>query len=220
MFDSKYATHQRAPFFELVRTFIKPTSRVLDIGPGMGAFSKHFGRTDFYLFEGNPHTVAKLREEHRNVSEGYLPNLPFEDGFFDVIHCSHVVEHLQPQDFYDTLREVDRCLKPGGVMVFSAPLMWTNFYNDLSHIRPYNPNTYRKYLCPTAIDTLTRGQISDKYVQVLLQFRYKETPPPIYFNSKNNPLVWGFLKGLSLMRKMGLKHYEKTGYTIALEKGM
>src|SRR5690606_15521311 len=117
--------------------------KVLDIGAGSGLFSKYFKRNDFYLFDGNDITINELKRENKNVFQGELPIIPFQNNFFDLIHCSHVIEHLNPDVFYETLKEMDRCLKLGGHLIISAPLIWSGFYNDLSHVRPYNPKVIR-----------------------------------------------------------------------------
>src|SRR5690554_3694200 len=88
MNKEKYYTHKREPFFEIANNYIKKDSRVLDIGSGAGAFPEHCRRDDFYLFDGNPETIEILKKEYNHVFQGLLPRLPFESGFFDVIHCS------------------------------------------------------------------------------------------------------------------------------------
>jgi len=219
MIDKKFATHDRNPFFDLASPYISKESKVLDIGPGEGNFSGFHKRNDFYLFEGNPMSAELLKKEHPNTFIGMLPKLPFESNFFDVIHCSHVVEHLQPQEFFDTLVEMDRCLKKNGVLVISAPMFWEGFYNDLSHVKAYNPNIYVKYLCPNDVKALTRLTISTDYQVKNLQYRYREsTPFHEYHNSKNSLIVKVFLFGLKVLRKLGLRKYDRTGYTIILEK--
>lgn len=219
MNKEKYYTHRREPFFEIANNYISIDSRVLDIGAGAGAFPKYCNRNDFYLFDGNLQTVDELKTKYRNVVHGLLPNLPFESDFFDLIHCSHVVEHLEPQMFYDTLVEMDRCLKVGGYLVVSAPLMWSGFYNDLSHIRPYNPKVYRNYLCGEQKDSRTRKLISTSYIQEQLVFRYIPSDDFYkYYNSKNNRLVSCTIKIFNTLRRKGFVLLEKTGYTIVLKK--
>lgn len=220
--NKKFATHGREPFFALAAPFMSADSRVLDIGPGRGDFSDHHNRTDFYLFEGNPETVELLRQKHANVFEGLLPDLPFENGFFDLIHCSHVVEHLEPQTFYDSLKEMDRCLAPGGHLVISTPLLWDGFYNDLSHVRPYNPKTFKNYLTDKlGHKARTRSVISVDYTIARLQYRYLPYDAFEDFHSRgNNLLVRFFLFQARLLKKMGLAEYRKTGYTIVLKKGL
>ncbi len=58
-------------------------------------------------------------------------NLPFEDGSFDIVVCSHVYEHVPDAD--KMFREIYRALKQGGICYFSAGnrLMWNEPHYNL-----------------------------------------------------------------------------------------
>lgn len=214
----KYATHRREPFFEIAKMLIKKEDKVLDIGAGNGAFADFCELQQIYLFEGNINSVDKLKEKYKNVEFGRLPLLPYKNNYFDIIHMSHVIEHLQTQEAYDTLVELDRCCKKGGAIIISAPLMWSGFYDDLSHIKPYNPYVLQKYLCHGNRDNLTREMISDKYNVELLHYRFRERE--LFYNIKKSSNIFSkiFYKVYKYLRKRGLKIYDKTGYTIVLRK--
>lgn len=220
MVNKKYATHSREPFFEIANKHITTQSKVLDIGAGSGMFSKHCKRNDFYLFDGNKETIDFLKQENSNVFLGELPKLPFENNFFDVIHCSHVVEHLAPELFYQTLKEMNRCLSVGGVLVISAPLLWSGFYDDLSHIKPYSPSVFMNYLIGKNKNSRTREIVSEDYVCDELTYRYLENKnPSLQFGNKSNSFfVKVILKGMEIFKKMGLVSYERTGFTIVMRK--
>ena len=47
--------------------------------------------------------------------------LPFEDGVFDRVYSSHVLEHFAHQDLGKLLREVRRVLRPGGHFLIAVP---------------------------------------------------------------------------------------------------
>src|SRR5688572_7586699 len=49
-----------------------------------------------------------------------MQKLPFPDGTFDMIYCSHVLEHV-PDDHL-ALRELFRVLKKGGLAVIMVPI--------------------------------------------------------------------------------------------------
>jgi ubiquinone/menaquinone biosynthesis C-methylase UbiE len=49
-------------------------------------------------------------------------NLPFADDTFDKVICSEVLEHIP--DYHGALREIERVLKPGGLLCASVPRSW------------------------------------------------------------------------------------------------
>ncbi|WPR77407.1 class I SAM-dependent methyltransferase [Algoriphagus sp. NG3] len=220
MIDKKYITQSREPFFEIAKRLIAEDSKVLDVGPGIGAFSEYCERSDFFLLEGNSETVEFLRRKYENVFFGNIPRIPFESNFFDLIHCSHIVEHLNPQELYEFLIEMDRTLKIGGNIVISTPMLWENFYNDLSHVKPYNPQIFEKYLCGVDSNNLTRPAVSSSYKLTKLVFRYRDNFERFNLtNLKPNNILNRFVNSIFWrLTKNGLVFLEKTGYTIVLRK--
>lgn len=83
---------------------------------------------------------------------GDITRLPFSSGSFDVIYCSHVLEHI-PDDRL-AMRELLRVLKPGGWFLPDVPLQEGNTVEDPSagpeererrfgqsdHVRFYGPD--------------------------------------------------------------------------------
>jgi SAM-dependent methyltransferase len=220
MIDLKYATHSREPFFEIAKKHIQPNSVVLDIGAGDGSFSRYCERNDFFLFDGNEKTVQWLKEEKLNATFGTLPKLPYQDNFFDLIHCSHVVEHLRPQELYDSLKEMDRCLKNEGFLVISTPLYWDGFFDDLSHQKPYNPFVFIKYLCNKSKGNYSRDHVSSNYEVKKVQYRYRlKDFSETILTTKNGKLAkFSFRILNSISFRIGIKKIEKTGYTLVLKK--
>ena len=62
------------------------------------------------------------RHEHITLLQGDATNLPFSGEQFDAVICSETVEHV-PDDAA-VLREIARVLVPGGLLVFTVPLLW------------------------------------------------------------------------------------------------
>lgn len=214
----KFATHEREPFFEIAKEVVSKGDRILDIGAGNGNFANFCEIEDIYLLDGNQKSVEYLKTKFRNVTLGNLPTLPYDSNFFDLIHMSHVIEHLHPHEVYDTIKEMERCCKTGGVLVISAPLLWDGFYDDLSHVKPYNPFIFQKYLCAGSHSELTREKISDQFVVERLQYRFQER---VFFygikKSKKltHKILYRFYK---FLQSKGVTRYQKTGYTIVLRK--
>lgn len=61
--------------------------------------------------------------------------LPFADNTFDKIICSEVLEHIP--DYEGALKEINRILKPGGLLCASVPRFWPEWlcwhYSDEYH---------------------------------------------------------------------------------------
>lgn len=219
MIKKEFITHSRKPFFQIALNYIETGNKVLDIGPGFGEFSEFCQRDDFYLLEGNSKTVELLRAKYNYVYEGVLPFVPFESAFFDIIHCSHVIEHLDPQQLYDSLTNINKVLKVGGYLVISTPLLWSGFYDDLSHIRPYSPFVIEKYLTGNFPNSLTRKLISSDFSVEQLEYRYMESSKEeLLFNRDNNFLIRLMHSVLYRLRKLGFENLKKTGYTVVLRK--
>jgi ubiquinone/menaquinone biosynthesis C-methylase UbiE len=63
-----------------------------------------------------------------------LTDIQYPDDTFDVIYCSHVVEHI-PDD-RRALRELYRVLKPGGWAMIHAPILRETTFEDASVTSP------------------------------------------------------------------------------------
>jgi len=57
-----------------------------------------------------------------------VTDLPFEDQTFDLIWCSHVLEHVE-QD-RQAMRELHRVLKPGGLAIVQVPIWREATFED------------------------------------------------------------------------------------------
>jgi SAM-dependent methyltransferase len=58
----------------------------------------------------------------RPETVGDSVRLPFQDGAFDSVLATQMVEHVP--DPWEALREMSRVLKPGGYLVLTAPQAW------------------------------------------------------------------------------------------------
>jgi SAM-dependent methyltransferase len=83
--------------------------------------------------------------------------LPYDDGVFDVIHCSHVLEHVA--DDRAALRELRRVLAPGGMALVFVPISADRTWEDpritdpherlvafgqRDHVRRYGPDVVER----------------------------------------------------------------------------
>ena len=61
-----------------------------------------------------------------------IQNIPYEDNYFDLIYCSHILEHV-PDD-RKAIQELYRVLKPGGTALILVPI------NGIAFELPYDEN--------------------------------------------------------------------------------
>jgi len=97
--------------------------KVLDLGANDGDFSLEVKSkakaSQVYTLEINPRVVKELKSKGIKVTQHDLNNpFPYKDEFFSLVTANQVVEHLYHTD--DFLKEIYRCVKPGGNLVIST----------------------------------------------------------------------------------------------------
>lgn len=63
-----------------------------------------------------------------------ITTIPFNDHTFDLILCSHVLEHV-PND-HQAMRELYRVLKPGGIALILVPIQGEHTFEDATITDP------------------------------------------------------------------------------------
>ena len=104
--------------------FLPSTARtLLDVGCGSGAFGRLVRsiRPDMELWavEPDPASARAAEDGFDHVIVGQFPNQELPRGYFDVVMCADVLEHMAEPE--EGLRGVAEALKPGGVLVASIP---------------------------------------------------------------------------------------------------
>jgi SAM-dependent methyltransferase len=135
-----YRGRRRIIRAELDRLSVPARARVLDAGCGSGRTLEELGRYgEVFGLELDPGAASKARD--RNCGEvhiGRLEELPWEDGYFDLITCLDVIEHT-PDDRV-TLRELRRVCRPGGFLLVTVPA-----YQGLWSMHDVSNHHYRRY---------------------------------------------------------------------------
>lgn len=167
--------------FKQAFKYLKACHRILDVGCGTGEFIK-LAPTRIIGIDTNRHTLNVCRHRGFRVKYGSATKIPYPKSSFDGLHCSHVIEHLEPPQTYAFLKEATRALKSKGILVISTPLLWSGFYDNLTHIKPYSPRSLTRYLVETAPDS-TFPSIKSKYKLIALHWRYR------YFTKTGYTLV-------------------------------
>jgi SAM-dependent methyltransferase len=107
-------------FAGLVRTHLRPSSRLLDVGCGRGGLVEQLDHPLAQLAGVDPDWTS-LREHRLALPRAAATSdgLPLANSCFDIIYASWLLEHLAQPIL--TFREIERVLKPGGVFVFITP---------------------------------------------------------------------------------------------------
>jgi ubiquinone/menaquinone biosynthesis C-methylase UbiE len=148
-------------------------SPILDIGFGSGFTLMNLSIKTSYLygiefiqdpcrnlFERMKTTGLKTNLLNANVS-----NLPFQDNYFHIIICSHVLEHIKQDSL--ALQEIWRVLSPNGILIFLTPNESYGNKHEL-HFRNYSLKDL-KHLTKNKFTIIYRL----KYRSVLDNFLYK-----------------------------------------------
>ena len=93
--------------------FFSKKLNVLHMAPEQVFFKK------FKTFENWNYTTCDLNSPLAEVKAD-ICNLPFENNFFDLILCNHVLEHIP--DHEKAISELYRVLKKGGTLIAQVPI--------------------------------------------------------------------------------------------------
>jgi SAM-dependent methyltransferase len=140
---------------------IRPGYKVLDMGCGSGRHLGELSRRKGVTAVGADISLEDLLQARQRIQTlkdwgehaggttvvlaADITRLPFADGFFDLVICSEVLEHIPEHE--EAVKELTRVLKPGGNLVISVPrylperICWalSDSYHQVSrgHIRIY-----------------------------------------------------------------------------------
>jgi SAM-dependent methyltransferase len=139
---------RRALAFRLLRMHAAGRRPVLDAGCGTGAFLAMLGDAEAVGLDSSP--LALAYTVGRGVARAVLGDaqrLPFRPGAFGAAVSLDTLEHL-PDD-RAAVRELLRCLEPGGVLVANVPAyrwLWGPHDVALHHCRRYTRGQVRRLL--------------------------------------------------------------------------
>lgn len=163
------------------------SGRLLDIGCSTGDFLDEISdsgkRTEWELFgvDNNEYaTNLAKKKTYLSIHNSTLEEANFPDQYFDVVTLWDVLEHLY--DPSGTLLEVNRILKPGGILIIRVPN-----YNSLDriffksnwagwdsprHLYVFNKNIIKAFMKKTGFSVTNLNTNIGSYTTFLLSLRF------------------------------------------------
>ena len=165
--------------------------------PRCGALERHrfvwrYFETKTDLFDGRPKRVLHVAPERcftprlrRRLGLGYttadlrdpramlrmdITRIELPDGSFDVVYCSHVLEHV-PDD-RAALRELHRVLRPGGWAILLVPITAERTIEDpsvldpLARLKTFGQRDHVRRYGPDFVDRLREAGFAVKVERV------------------------------------------------------
>ena len=127
----------------ILRSNLSPQSKILDFGCGPGDFMLVAQEMGIQAdgVDAFPRSVELARARGLNVTLGDEREMGYPTKHFDAIFLQSVVEHLaNPLEVLGRLLEY---LKPGGLLIISAPTPCSQFWDDPTHVRPFTPKSFK-----------------------------------------------------------------------------
>jgi len=90
--------------------------KILEVGSNIGnqlLCLQKMGFNNLYGIELQTYAVelSKSRTEHINIIKGSAFDIPYKEGYFDLVFTSGVLIHIDPSDINMVIQEIYRCAK-------------------------------------------------------------------------------------------------------------
>ena len=187
---------------KVIKRNVPSEASIIDVGSGLCSFAnyfvKKFPKASFQCVDISKELVDIALSYNFNAELGNITTLPFEDESFNVVHCSHVIEHLKYPDVIKAIDELIRVCKTDGIIIIRTPLRVNHrFYNDIDHIRPYPPDAILNYFKNEQQQVKGKYDVQELtrwYTRVYFEFDYNRFPfKLIKFSNIILKLLWLFI---------------------------
>lgn len=144
---------------------LNPTQHyeLLEVGSGLCRFvkktSQRFPNISITCVEINEDLAQIAKDAGFEVQNVSFLNNNIESNRYDIVHCSHMIEHFAYPEIRLVLDELFRVTKKNGYLIIRSPLLWEHFYDDLDHVRPYPPESICNYLYNPQQQSVGKNQI-------------------------------------------------------------
>ena len=110
---------------------------VLEVGCGMCGFvrklKESFPAIKITCVDINPRSIEIAKELGCDVFCGNILDVKLNKKY-DIVHCSHVIEHFKYPEVTDLLDFLVDSTKDDGIVIIRSPLMWECLYFYIDHV--------------------------------------------------------------------------------------
>lgn len=116
--DWYYSTEK--PEYEIARSMLPTSGRVLEVGSGKAAFAAHVGELQYTGLEFNDAAIARASEQGiRLIKQTIQAHAAAHTATYEAIVSFQVLEHVT--DIYGFVAACVEALAPGGTLVLAVP---------------------------------------------------------------------------------------------------
>jgi 2-polyprenyl-3-methyl-5-hydroxy-6-metoxy-1,4-benzoquinol methylase len=147
-YTKKCNYNENKPVLSFLSKLPQDNYTYLEIGSGLGKFTKIIKKYFNYnitCLEINKNLAQKTEKNGFKTINESIVSTTIPNNTFDIIHCAHVIEHLNYPDIINAIEKMIGILKDEGFLIIRSPLMNPKFFNDIDHIRPYPPAAIINY---------------------------------------------------------------------------
>ncbi len=112
------------------------------------------------------------------------------------------------------MKEINRVLKPRGILSIRSPLLHPGFYMDFTHVKPYHPIAIMHYLRLELGKQRTMNDFSGFYKMLYLEYRIKK------IFKENLGILNIFTIPFNYLYRIIKGYNQKTGYILIMKKGL
>jgi SAM-dependent methyltransferase len=180
---------------------IKNNAKVLDIGAGSSPYRDYFRHTNYFTQDFSQLENYQLRGNGYSQIDfiSDIRNIPVENDSFDVILCTEVFEHI-PYPI-ESLKEISRILKSGGILLFTAPLGSGLHQQPFHFYGGYTPFWYDLFLNENKFENIeitANGGFYTFFAQEFLRFLKLSLPWKSVMNLIISP-IWLLLSPFGIL---------------------
>ena len=209
---------------DIVKTIPVFKGNVLDVGCGQSPYKFLLNAADTKYFGVDIVDAEKFDYDNSDITPFDGENIPFEDGKFDGLICTEVLEHVQ--NYQKLIDEMHRVMKKGGTGIVTIP--WSARY----HYIPYDFFRYTPSSLKTMFSKFSEAKIKNRGTDIaniankviVLWFRnlipsqiWKWIFVPVWVALSPTLITVVLLAHLSLLLNFGSDE-DPLGYTIIVKK--